>query len=169
MNIPNALRCLTALAAALALSNCASSAPRATFVTPLTAVVSQGDRVSTQVTSTDARMSEGERMMLADRITQTVQTLAQPNGGSRHSYELVVNITRYTKGSGVVRTAMPGMGQMHLDGVVTIYEMPKRVPVGEFIVRKSFAVGGLYSLTVNMNTISGAFSDAVAKTVCQVR
>lgn len=169
MNISAALRRFSALAAALVLSSCATSTPHATYVTPLTAVVSQGDRVSTVVNTTDARMSEEERMMLADRITQNVQALAQPNGGSRHSYEIVVNVTRYTKGSGVVRTAMPGMGQMHLDGVVTLYQMPKRVPVGEFIVRKAFAIGGLYSLAVNMNTISGAFADGVAKTVCQVR
>ncbi|WP_395749449.1 hypothetical protein [Prosthecobacter sp.] len=168
MNLPQALRALSVIAAAFTLSNCATSAPHATFVTPLTAVVCQGDRVSTQVSTTDARMSEGERMMLADRITQNVQALAQP-GGARHSYELVVNITRYTKGSGVVRTAMPGMGQMHVDGVVTIYQMPKHVPMGEFIVRKSFAIGGIYGLTVNMDKINAAFAEGVAKTVCQVR
>lgn len=169
MNMPQILRRLSIIAAALALSSCATSTPRATYVTPLTAVVSQGDRVSTVVNTTDARMSAEERAMLADRITQNVQALAQANGGSRHSYEIVVNITRYTKGNGVVRTAMPGMGQMHVDGVVTLYQMPKRVPVGEFIVRKAFAIGGLYGLTVNMNTISSAFADGVAKTVCQVR
>jgi len=168
MNFSQPLRFLSAIAAALALSNCASSTPRATYVTPLTAVVSQGDSVNTMVNTTDARMSAEERAMLADQITQNVQAMAQP-GGSAHRYEIVVNITRYTKGSGVVRTAMPGMGQMHLDGVVTLYQMPKRVPVGEFIVRKSFAIGGLYSLTVSMNTISTAFSQAVAKTVCQVQ
>lgn len=168
MNFSQPLRFLSAIAAALALSNCASSTPHATYVTPLTAVVSQGDSVNTVVNTTDARMSAEERAMLADQITQNVQTMAQP-GGSSHRYEIVVNITRYTKGSGVVRTAMPGMGQMHLDGVVTLYQMPKRVPVGEFIVRKSFAIGGLYSLTVSMNTISTAFSAAVAKTVCQMQ
>lgn len=169
MNLSQALRAFSVIAAAFMLSNCATSAPHATYVTPLTAVVSQGDKVITQVNTTDARMSEGERMMLADRITQNVQALAQPGSGTRHSYQLVVNITRYTKGSGVVRTAMPGMGQMHVDGVVTIYQMPKRVPMGEFIVRKSFAIGGIYGLTVNMDKINAAFAEGVAKTVCQVR
>lgn len=169
MKIHTALRHLSFLAFALVLSSCATHTPRAVFVSPLTAVISQGDGVSTQVSTTDARMSEEERQMLGDRITQAVQTLAQPGSGTHASYELVVNITRYTKGSGFVRTAMPGMGQMHLDGVVTVYRMPKRVPVGQFIINKAFAIGGLYSLTVNMNTIANTYAQAVAKTVCQVQ
>ena len=169
MKILAAFRHLSVLAVALALSSCATHTPRAVFVSPLTAVISQGDGVSTQVSTTDARMSEEERQMLGDRITQAVQTLAQPGSGTPRRYELVVNITRYTKGSGFVRTAMPGMGQMHLDGVVTVYQMPKRVKVGEFIINKAFAIGGLYSLAVNMNTIANTYAQAVAKTVCQVR
>ena len=108
MKIHNALRHLFLLAVALVLSSCATHTPRAVYVTPLTAVISQGDGISTQVSTTDARMSEEERQMLGDRITQAVQTLAQPGSGTPNQYELEVNITRYTKGSGFVRTAMPG-------------------------------------------------------------
>ncbi len=169
MNIPSALRHLSLLAAALVLSNCATHTPNAVYITPLTAVISQGDGVSTRVSTTDSRMSEAERQMLGERITQAVQTLAQPGSGTTKQYELEVNITRYTKGSGFIRTAMPGMGQMHLDGVVTVYQMPKRVPVGQFMINKAFAIGGLYSLAVNMNTIANTYAQAVAKTVCQVR
>ena len=169
MKILAAFRHLSVLAVALVLSSCATHTPRAVFVSPLTAVISQGDGVSTQVSTTDARMSEEERQMLGGRITQAVQTLAQPGSGTPAKYALVVNITRYTKGSGFVRTAMPGMGQMHLDGVVTVYRMPKRVPVGQFIINKAFAIGGLYSLAVNMNTIANTYAQAVAKTVCQVQ
>lgn len=169
MNISRTLRRLSVLTAALVLASCATHTPRAVYISPLTAVISQGDGVSTQVSTTDARMSEEERQMLGGRITQAVQTLAQPGSGSPRKYELVVNITRYTKGSGVIRTAMPGMGQMHLDGVVTVYQMPKRVKVGEFMINKAFAIGGLYSLAVNMDTIANTYAQAVAKTVCQVQ
>lgn len=169
MNISRTLRRLSVLTAALVLASCATHTPRAVYISPLTAVISQGDGVSTQVSTTDARMSEEERQMLGGRITQAVQALAQPGSGSPRKYELVVNITRYTKGSGVIRTAMPGMGQMHLDGVVTVYQMPKRVKVGEFMINKAFAIGGLYSLAVNMDTIANTYAQAVAKTVCQVQ
>lgn len=169
MNIPNALRPFSILAAVLALSSCATRTPNAIYVTPLTAVISQGDGVSTMVSTTDARMPETERQMLADRITQNVQSLAQPGSGPASRYELVVNITRYARGNGMVRTAMPGMGQIHLDGVVSVYQLPKRIKVGEFIINKGFAMGGLYGVTVNMNTIANTYAQAVAKTVCQVR
>ena len=169
MNIPNALRRLSVLAAALVLSSCATSTPNAIYVSPLTAVINQGDGVTTLVTTTDARMSEEERQMLGDQISQDVQSLAQPGSGTPHRYELEVNITRYSRGNGFVRTAMPGMGQIHLDGVVSVYQLPKRTKVGEFIINKGFFIGGLYGVTVNMNTIASTFAQAVAKTVCQVR
>ncbi|MDI1314016.1 hypothetical protein [Prosthecobacter sp.] len=169
MNLSRALRHLSALTVALALASCATHTPNATILNPITAVIAQGDGVTTQVTSSDSRMPEMEASALADKITQAVQSMAQPGAGSPSNYELSVNITRYTKGSGFIRTAMPGMGQMHLDGVVTVYQMPNRVPVGEFSIHKAFAMGGLYDLTVNMNTISNTYAKAVAKTVCQVR
>ena len=169
MNALQALRRLSAIAAVLTLSSCATSTPNAIYVTPLTAVISQGDGVRTQVTTTDARMSEGERQMLGDQITQDVQALAQPGSGTPRRYELEVNITRFSRGNGFVRTAMPGMGQIHLDGVVSVYQLPKRTKVGEFIINKGFFIGGLYGVTVNMNTIASTFAQAVAKTVCQVR
>jgi len=169
MNIPNALLRLSVLAAAMALSCCATSTPNAIYVSPLTAVINQGDGVTTLVTTTDARMSEEERQMLGDQISQDVQALAQPGSGSPRRFELAVDITRYSRGNGFVRTALPGMGQIHLDGVVTVYEMPKRTKVGEFIINKAFFIGGLYGVRVNMNTIASTFAQAVAKTVCQVR
>jgi hypothetical protein len=170
MTISHALCHLSALTVMLALASCATSTPNATIVAPLTAVIAQGDGVSTQATSSDSRMPEMECSALADKITQAVQSMAQPGSGSSpNTFELEVNITRYTHGSGFIRTAMPGMGQMHLDGVVAVYQMPKRIPVGEFVVKKAFAIGGIYGLTVNMNTISTTYAQAVAKTVCQVR
>lgn len=169
MNPFHTLRHLAVLTLALALASCATTPPNAVILNPLTAVIAQGDGVSTQVTTSDGRMPEMESAALADKITQAVQAMAQPGSGSQNNYEIAVNITRYTKGSGFIRTAMPGMGQMHLDGVVTVYQMPKRIPVGEFAINKSFIFGGLYDLMVNMNTISNTFAQAVAKTVCQVR
>jgi len=169
MNLPNVLRRLSAIAAALTLSSCATSTPNAIYVSPLTAVISQGDGVTTLVTSTDARMSEEERQMLGDQISQDVQSMAQTPSGAPNSYELTVNIMRYSGGNFFARTLLPGTGQIRLEGTVTVYQMPKRVPVGEFVINKHFMIGGLYGATVNMNTIARTFAQAVAKTVCQVR
>lgn len=169
MNTCNVLRSLSALVVMLTLASCATKTPNAIYVAPLTAAVAQGDKVSTTVSTTDARMPETERQMLADSITQNVQAMAQPGSGTAQRYLLEVSITRYARGNGLVRTALPGMGQIQLNGVVSVYQMPKRIKVGEFIVNKSFMMGGLYGVSVGMNTISNTFAQAVAKTVCQVR
>ncbi len=169
MNIQHALRSLTALAAALALSSCATSTPNAIVVAPLTAQICQGDAVSTTVTASDSRMSEEECQMLGGQITQTVQSMAQPPSGAPNSYELAVNITRYSRGNFFARTLLPGTGQIRLFGEVTVYQMPKRIPVGQFMINKSFFIGGLYGVSVSMNTIANTFAQAVAKAVCQVR
>lgn len=169
MNISRVLRHFSALGFALLLASCASSTPRANVISPLSAAITQQDQVSTVVTSSDGRMPESDNQMLADTITQKVQSMAQPGMGSGHTYELAVNITRYSRGNNIVRTLTPGMGQMRMEGVVTVYQMPKRVPVGEFAVSKSFMIGGLYGISVSMNTIANAYAQAVAETVCQSR
>ncbi len=169
MNIPTALRHLSALTLALALSSCATSTPNAVIVAPLTAVICQGDAVNTTVITSDSRMSEEECQMLGSQITQNVQSMGQSPSGAPNSYELAVNITRYSRGNGMVRTVLPGMGQIRLYGTVTVYQMPKRIPVGEFMINKSFMIGGLYGVSVSMNTIANTYAQAVAKTVCQVR
>jgi len=168
MNIPTSLRRLSLLAAALALSSCATSTPNARIVTPLTAQICQGDEINTTVTTSDSRMSEEECQTLGGQITQNVQSLAQPAVGAPNRYDVVVNITRYSRGNFFARTLLPGNGQIRLEGTVTLYQMPKRVPVGEFIINKHFMIGGVYGASVNMNTIATAFAQAVAKTVCQV-
>ena len=107
--------------------------------------------------------------MLGGQITQTVQSMAQPPSGAPNSYELAVNITRYSRGNFFARTLLPGTGQIRLFGEVTVYQMPKRIPVGQFMINKSFFIGGLYGVSVSMNTIANTFAQAVAKAVCQVR
>jgi len=169
MTLPHALRHLSVLAAALALSSCASSTPHARIVTPLTAQICQGDEINTAVTTSDSRMSEEECQTLGGQITQALQSLAQPAVGAPNRYDVVVNITRYSRGNFLARTLLPGNGQIRLEGTVTLYQMPKRVPVGEFIINKHFMVGGIYGASVGMNTIAKAYAQAVAKTVCQVR
>lgn len=169
MNIPNALRRLTVITAAFALASCATSTPNAVMLAPLTAQVCQGDEIHITVTSSEGRMSETECQTLGAQITRDVQAMAQPAAGAPNRYDVEVNITRYSGGNFFARTLLPGTGQIRMEGTVTVYQMPKRVPVGEFVINKHFMIGGLYGATVNIYTISNAFSQAVAKTLCQVR
>jgi hypothetical protein len=169
MNIPDALRSLCTIAAALVLSSCATSTPHATIIAPLTAQVCQGDAFHANVTSSDGRLSRAACETLGVQIDRDVDALALPPAGAPHRYHAEVNITRYTGGNFFARTLLPGTGQIRMEGTVIVYQMPKRVPVGEFVINKHFMIGGLYGSTVSIYTISDAFSKAVAKTLCQVR
>ena len=166
---PLLFRSLSACVLALAVVSCATSTPRPVVVVPLSVAVTSADRVHTTVNTVDGRMPEIERQMLAERITQRVQSLAQPGMGAGRSYELVVTITRYARGNGIARTLLPGTGQIHLDGVVTVYRIPGKARVGEFILNKAFIVGGLYGVSIGMNTIANTYAQAVAEAVCQWR
>lgn len=169
MSIPQALRRLAVFTAAVALSSCATSTPNATIIAPLTAQICQGDIVYAKVTTSEGRMTQAECDTLSAQISRDVQTMAPPPAGPAKRYEVAVNITRYSGGNFFARTLVPGTGQIRVEGTVTVYQMPKRVPVGEFVVNKHFMIGGLYGATVNIDTISSTFSRAVAKTLCQVR
>lgn len=169
MNIPHALRRLSTIAAALFLSSCATRAPHATVIAPLTAQVCQGDEFHANVTSSDVRMSRAACETFSVQIDRDVQAFAQPPMGASRRYHAEVKITRYSGGNFVARTLLPGTGQIRMEGTVTLYQMPKRVPVGEFALSKHFMIGGLSSAFVKPYTISDAFSKGVAKTLCHVR
>ncbi|WP_395742041.1 DUF4410 domain-containing protein [Prosthecobacter sp.] len=168
MTLSHALR-LSALTAALALCSCATSTPHATIIAPLTAQICQGDEVYAKVTTSDGRMTEAECETLGLQITRDVQAMAPPPAGAPNRYDVEVNITRYSGGNFFARTLLPGTGQIRTEGTVTVYQMPKHVLVGQFVINKHFMIGGIYGATVDVNTISTAFSRAVAKTLCQVR
>ena len=61
---------------------------------------------------------------------------------------------------------LAGLGQIHLDGVISVYQLPGRSKVGEFTIKKTFAWGGVYGGITNIETIEDTFAEAVAKTVC---
>lgn len=169
MNLPDALRRLSTIAAALILSSCATRAPHATIIAPLTAQVCQGDTFHANVTSTDVRMSRAACETFGVRIDRDVEAMALPPAGTPRHYHAEVKITRYSGGNFFASSLLPGAGQIRMEGTVTLYQAPRRMPVGEFTLSKHFIPVGLSAAFVKDYTISDAFSKAVAKTLCNVR
>jgi hypothetical protein len=58
-----------------------------------------------------------------------------------------------------------GLGQIHIEGKVSLYQMPARTLVGEFDLKKTFAWGGIYGAATSMDDIENTFSDGVAAAV----
>lgn len=164
MNITS--RLLT-LAATAILASCAGTTPNAKFNQSLSVQIAREDKIDTAVSSSDAAMLDGERQRLGQKITNQVRSLAASGGGAARSYQLAVNITRYDKGNAFARAMLAGLGQMHLDGTVTVYQMPSRTKVGEFTVKKTFAWGGIYGMSMTMDAIEDTYAKAVAEAVHQ--
>jgi hypothetical protein len=112
-------------------------------------------------------MLESEKSRLNEKIRQKINDRKMSNrtAGSGKSYEVDLFVTRYDKGSAFARAMLAGLGQIHLDGDVTVLEMPARHPVGNFSISKTFAWGGIYGGTTNMEDIETIFADGVAAAV----
>lgn len=171
MKLKPFVQALLALSTTIILSNCAGTAPDATFTQPLaeTARISREDKVSTKVKSTDPTMLANDRQRLGEKITAKVATVASSRSGPVRNYELAVLIKRYEKGNAFARAMLAGLGQIHIDGVVTVYQLPGRNKIAEFTLNKTFAWGGIYGASVTMDTIEDTYAEAVAKAVCQVK
>lgn len=163
MHLPIACHLLLASAAFLLVS-CASSAPPARFSQPLSNIIGAEDNVQTTVNST-GNMQDSDAQRLEAKITDQVRALALPKGGKGSTFDVVVNITRYDRGNAAARAFLPGTGDLNIEGIVSVYQVPSRTKTGEFTLSKSFGMPGLYGLVTTMDTIENAFAQAVAETV----
>jgi uncharacterized protein DUF4410 len=75
-----------------------------------------------------------------------------------------LHLSRYDKGNAFARAMLVGLGQIHIDGKVDIYQMPDHTLVGEFDLKKTFAWGGIYGAATSMEDIEDTFADGVAAT-----
>lgn len=164
------LRSVPTLALAVLLSHCASTNPKAKFTQslPAEARIALEDKVSAQVTAgSGVAMLDADRERLAQKIASKVRAAARARGAAGRSYEIAVTITRYDKGSAFARAMLAGLGQIHLDGVITVYQQASpRTKVGEFQLNKTFAWGGIYGMSTTMDTIEDTYADGVAQAVC---
>lgn len=54
---------------------------------------------------------------------------------------------------------LAGLGQIHIDGDVTMYALPDHSKVGDFHLKKTFAWGGIYGSSTSMEDIETTFAD----------
>ncbi len=151
----------------LLFSGCASTAPKADFSQgmALAGRVAAKDEVKARVlAAADVSLLDVEKTRIAERIEERVMAkkAQNPEGAEKKNYEVEVTLTRYEKGNAFARSMLAGLGQIHLDGNVRLYELPEHKKVGDFLIKKTFAWGGLYGATVSMEDIETTFADGVA-------
>lgn len=157
---------------AFALGGCASSTPTAKFKQPIApeARIIARDTVHASVAAAPGvSMLDHERERIAQQVLAEVRAAAGAGPRAPRNYHIEVTMTRYEKGSAFARMMLAGLGQIHLDGQVSVYQMPGRSKVAEFTASKTFAWGGAYGGSVSIEGIEKTFAQIVANAVCQKR
>jgi hypothetical protein len=106
-----------------------------------------------------------------DRVTQKIKAridarkLTNAASTEPRSFQVVLRVTRYEKGNRFARAMLAGLGQIHLEGTISVYQMPGHTLLEEFDMQKTFAWGGVYGASTSMEEIEDTFADGVAATV----
>ncbi len=112
-------------------------------------------------------MLKSEIDRLAGKIENKIEARKAKNiqDGAAKSYEISLTITRYEKGNAFARAMLAGLGQIHINGQVIVFEIPGRAIAGQFSLNKTFAWGGLYGGSTTIEDIETTFADGVAAVV----
>jgi hypothetical protein len=157
------------MAALTLLSGCASSPATARFTQELapTSRVASADTVKATVAAqSNLDVLEVERTRLSQRIEERISAKKAANQHNPAREVLVeVNLTRYDKGNAFARAMLAGLGQIHIEGHVSLWQLPEHTALGGFDIKKTFAWGGIYGASTTIEDIERAFADGIASAV----
>ena len=161
-----------AAAFALFLSACATSSTKPAAVQTLTA-----DQVATlklkAVTTTAAPglvMTQNDFERITMKVKNELSAAApgilvdpaSPDADKAGS--LTLNFTQYDSGSAFARAMLIGLGQIHVEGDVTVLD-PSGAAEGRYKVSKQFALGGIAGMATSIQDVEDGFAKSVAEIV----
>jgi Domain of unknown function (DUF4410) len=156
---------------AFGLYGCASTAPKPKFTHPIVAEarIASPDQAAVSVDASDdsVKILPMEREKFAEVIKQKIDTRKGANASSSgpRSFAVDLHLSRYDKGNAFARAMLAGVGQIHIEGKVQVYQLPDHALIGEFQMSKTFAWGGIYGASTSMEDIESTFADGVAATL----
>lgn len=113
-------------------------------------------------------MTALDRERLVNKIVRRVQVAGmyktindsspQPN-----TLAATLNITNYDQGNAFLRFLLAGLGQIHIDGILTLENSDKAEQLAKYDVNKTFAWGGIHGGTTNIETVEEGFAESVAE------
>jgi len=154
----------------LLLAGCAGSAPKANFVRPLAqdSVVDANDKVAVVVSASPGvviQISEKDRLagIVSQKITE--KKAANAAGSDETAYRVEIDLTRYEKGNALAHAMLAGLGQIHLEGRVTLLHAESGEQLSVFHLQKSLAWGGVYGGVTGIEDLEPAFAEGIAAAV----
>jgi len=154
----------------LIFSGCATTTPKPIFTQEISPghLVAASDSMKALVgAANNIAITDLEKARISRVIEEKIATkkvLNAKNGDSKN-YEVNVTLTRYDKGNAFARAMLAGLGQIHIEGQVKLFEMPDKKKVGEFSIQKTFAWGGVYGAATSIEDIEKTFADSIAAAV----
>lgn len=145
---------------------CASSPPAPKFQEPLKVEhrVRASDTVQLAVTAASGvEMLDSEKQRVSEHIQSKLKPKQALNAeGDARSLKIAVEMTRYEKGNAFARAMLAGLGQIHIDGHVSLYDAATDAKLTEFDVKKTFAWGGIYGAATGIDDLEAAFAEGIA-------
>lgn len=162
----------TCLVVALVLG-AAGCAGTAGSVTPVRVVASPAElaryrSVDVQVTRADGvEAGAGDTERIGRGIAAAVREKAPGRFPAREApgIQATVHLTRYEKGSAFARFMLAGLGQMHIEGDVTLKDQESGALLAQYQVSKTFAWGGMYGGSTTIEDVEVGFAGAAAEAI----
>lgn len=153
--------------AVLALAGCAGSVPKPEYSSPdgQRRLVDADDTVSVSVKAApgvEALKSELQTLTELIEARLGVMRARNPANGVTDDYDVEVELTRFEKGNAFARAMLAGLGQIHIDGEVTLLAGEPRTRVDGFSIDKTFAWGGVYGGATRIEDVMPTFAEGVA-------
>ena len=167
--ISRGLRAAT-LAMALGLAACAGDVAKPKVLQDMSAA----QRDELKVAS--VKLDKAEKVTLASydmaRFADLIRQEVAARGAGRmlpdtspDGTNVTVFLTDYDEGSAVARAMLAGLGQIHIDGDVTVTDRKSGAVLATYKVSKQFAFGGIIGASTNIRDVEKGFAKSVAETV----
>jgi len=117
---------------------------------------------------TEVPMTSIDRDRLVNKIVRKVQVanrykeINAPTPGAGTLYA-TIDITDYDSGNAFLRFLLAGLGQIHIDGIMTLEDREKNQSLATYDLSKTFAWGGFYGLGTKIEDVEEGFAKAVVE------
>ena len=124
------------------------------------------DTVNVNVASNkDVNITDIEKRRLAQKIKNEIDTLKVKNANTPTPsyYNLYLTLEEYSKGNAFARFLLAGLGQIRITATANLYKSNSKV--SDFKINKTFAWGGLYGASQDIEDVETGFAKGVAEVV----
>lgn len=156
---------------ALLLSACAHSAGSYDALAPLPPGGSLIQYTNLHLEATNKNevpMTSIDRDRLLNKIARKLQVanrykeIGTATSGPGTLYA-TIEFTDYDSGNAFLRFLLAGLGQIHIDGILTLENPEKSTPLAKYEVNKTFAWGGFYGMGTKIEDVEEGFVEAVTE------